>query len=81
MWTVDVIQNNSYIPLLATLCVFLPLLHDLRQMSSERFLKPTVVRDFCGVKMSLHYTTKTLLGGARSHKLLPFLTCNARQLL
>ena len=55
MWTFDVDcnQNNNYVQLLATLCVFLSLLHDLCQPSTERLLKPAVVRDFCGAKMAL----------------------------
>ena len=56
MWTFDlnyVTQNNSYVQLLATQCLFQPLILDLRQTSNERFLKLAVVRDFCGAKMSL----------------------------
>ena len=45
-------QNNSYIQSLATLCKFLPSLRDLRQMSTERFMKPAVVGDSWGVKLS-----------------------------
>ena len=51
MWTFgvnNVTQNNSYIQLLATLCELLPVLRDLRQTSTERFVKPAVVRDFSG---------------------------------
>ena len=47
MWTFDVhhvIQNNSYMQLSAKLCVFEPLLRDLRQTSPERFVKPAVAR-------------------------------------
>ena len=57
MWMFDinnVTQNNSYIQLLATLCMFQPLLRDLRQTSTERFMKPAVVHDFCCTKLSLH---------------------------
>ena len=49
-----VTQNNSYVQLLASLCVVLPLLRELRQTSTERPVKPAVVRDFCGAKISLH---------------------------
>ena len=64
MWTFYVnyvTQNNSYIQLLATLCMFLPLLRNLRQTSTERFMKPAVVHDFCGGKVSLalHYQNLT----------------------
>ena len=48
-----VTQNNSFVQLLATLCLFLPFLHDLCQTSIECFVKPAVVRDFCGTKMSV----------------------------
>ena len=61
--------NNSYVQL------FHPLLRDLRQTSTERFVKPEVVRDFSGLKMSLLLnciaSTNTRLGRTRSHKLLP----------
>ena len=56
IWTVDVndeTQNNSYVQLLATLCVFQPLLRNLRQTSTKRFVKQAVVRDFCGAKKAL----------------------------
>ena len=59
----DVTQNNSYIQLLAPLCVFLPLLHDLCQTSTDRFMKPAVVHDFWNIKLSLplalHYRNLT----------------------
>ena len=51
LWTFDidyVSQNNSYVQLFATRCVFLPLLRNLRQTFTERFVKPAIVRDFCG---------------------------------
>ena len=48
-----IIQNNSYLQLSATLCVFQPLLRDPRQTSTERFMKSAVVRYFCGTKISL----------------------------
>ena len=41
-----VTQNVSYVQLLATPCVVLPLLHNLRQTSSERFVKRAIVSDF-----------------------------------
>ena len=66
MWTFDVnyvTQNNSYVQLLARLCMFQPLLHDLL----------AVVYDFCGGKMSLALHYKNLTGLC---KLLPFLACN-----
>ena len=47
-----VTQNNSYVQMLAPLLVFLPLSRDLPQASTERFVKPEVVRDFCAAKMS-----------------------------
>ena len=50
MWKIDlnyITQTNSYVQLLATLCLFYPLLRDLRQTSTERFVKPAVVQDFC----------------------------------
>ena len=56
MWTFnlnDVTQNNSYVQLLATPCVFLPWLRDLHQTSTERFVKPAIVHDFWGMKLSL----------------------------
>ena len=67
MWTFDVnyvTQYNRYVQLLATLYVFLPLLRDLCQVSTElRFVKPAVLRDFCRAKMSLplafHYQNMT----------------------
>ena len=84
VWTFDVnyiTWNNSYVQVLATLCVFQPLLRDLRQASNERFMKLAVVRDFFGTKMSvplaLHYQK---LGSASGHRLLPFLPCITRQL-
>ena len=55
MWTFDVnyvTHNNSYVQLLVTLCVFQPLLRDLRQTFTKSFVKPAVVRDFLGSKMS-----------------------------
>ena len=57
-----VTQNNSYMQLLATLCMFQTLLHNLHKKSTECFVKPAVVCDFCGTKMSLpswHCTIKT----------------------
>ena len=48
-----VTQNNSYVQLLTTLCVFQSLFRGLRQTSTERFVKPAVVRYFCGTKMLL----------------------------
>ena len=45
-------QNNSYVQLLAPLCMFQPLIHDLRQTTTEYFVKPAVVHDFWGVKLS-----------------------------
>ena len=54
MWTFDVnhvTQNNSYMQLSATLYVFEPLLRDLRQTSTERFVKPAVV---CVIALSRH---------------------------
>lgn len=49
-----VTQNVSYVQLLATPCVVLPLLHNLRQTSSERFVKRAIVNDFfCGAKIEL----------------------------
>ena len=64
MWTFDVnyvTQNNSYVQLLAILCVLQALLCDVYQTSMERFMKPTAVRDFCDTKMSLslHYQNST----------------------
>ena len=56
MWEFDVnyvIQNNRYVQLLATLCVFQPLLRDLLKTSTERFVKRAGVCDFCGAKISL----------------------------
>ena len=55
MWTFDANQNNSYAQLLA-LCMFLPLLRDLRQTSTECF--EVVIG-----------TALPILGSARSHKL------------
>ena len=49
----SITQNNGYMQLLATLCMFLPLLRDLHQMSSECFMKPAVERNFWGVKVAL----------------------------
>ena len=46
-------QNNSYMQLLATLGVFQPLLRDVHQTSTKRFVKPVVIHDFCGAKISL----------------------------
>ena len=54
MWTFDVnyvTRENSYVQLLAPLRVFLPLLRDLRQTSTERFVKPAVVRDFWNIAL------------------------------
>ena len=63
MWPFDVTHNNSYVQLFAPLRVFLPLLCDLCQTFTERFVKPAVVRDVCGAKMSLplalHYQNLT----------------------
>ena len=85
IWTFDVndvTQNNSYTPLLPPLGVFLSLLRILRQTSTERFLKWAVVRDFWSVKVSLPLVLyyKNLTSRSRTHKLLPFLPCNAGQL-
>ena len=33
--------------------MFQPLLRNLHQISTEHFVKPVVVHDFCGAKMSL----------------------------
>ena len=41
------------VQLLATLCVFVILLRDLRPTSTERVVKPAVERDFLSVKLSL----------------------------
>lgn len=49
MWTFlvnYVTQNNSYVQLLAMVCVFQPLLRDQSQLSTERFVKPAAARDF-----------------------------------
>ena len=57
MWTSDVncvTQNNSIVQLLVPLCVFQPLLRDIRQTSTERFVEPAVVRDVCGA-LALQY--------------------------
>ena len=51
VWTFDVTRNNSYVQLLAPLPVFLPLLCDLCQRFTERFLKPAVVHD---LSLALH---------------------------
>ena len=66
MWMFDinyVTQNNSYMQLLAMLCVFLPVLRDLCQTSTKHFVKPAVVHDLCGMKWSLqlvlHYQNLT----------------------
>ena len=40
-----VTQKNSSMQLFATLCVFQPLLSDLRQTSTERFVKLAVAPD------------------------------------
>ena len=82
MWTFNVdyvTQKNSYVQLSATLCVFLPLLRDLRETSAERFVKPAVVRDFWGLKLSLPLAVHYLNTGysARSHRRLPSLPCIA----
>ena len=56
MWEFDVnyvIQSNRYVQLLATLCVFQPLIRYLLKTSTERFVKPAGVCDFCGAKISL----------------------------
>ena len=72
MSTVDVnyvTQNNSYVQL-ATLRVFQPLLRDLRQTSTERYVKPAVVRDFFVVRRCnchWHCMIKTGLGSVRNH--------------
>ena len=61
----DVTQNNNYVQLLAALRVFLSLLllRDLRQTSTEHFVKPAAVHDFWNVKLSLslafHYQNMT----------------------
>ena len=57
-----VTRNDSYVQSLATLRVFQPLF--------ERVMKPAVVRDFGGAKMSFVMT------GIR----VPFLPCNAWKL-
>ena len=44
--------------------MFQPLFRDLRQTSTERFVKPAVVRDCFGAKK--HY--QNLRGSARSHQ-------------
>ena len=46
MWAFDV----KYITIIT---IFKPLLCDLCQTSTERFMKPAVLHDFCGMKMSL----------------------------
>ena len=49
IWTFDVndiTQNNSYVQLLVPLCVFLPLLCDLRQTYTKCSMKPAVVLDW-----------------------------------
>ena len=42
----DGIHENSCVQLLAPTGVFLPMLRDLRQTSSERFVKLAVVHDY-----------------------------------
>ena len=64
MWTFDindVTQSNSYVQLLYPLCMFLSLSHDLRQTSTECFVKLAIVHDFCSMKLSLglHYQNLT----------------------
>ena len=56
------VEYYGHCKLLATLCVFQPLLNcDLHQTSTERSVKPAVVRDVCGAKTSLplHYLNLT----------------------
>ena len=48
-----VTQKNSYMQLLAPLCVVQPLIRDLCQTFTERFVKPVGVRDFSDAKMSM----------------------------
>ena len=80
MFYIDYItRNNSYVQLLATLCMFLPLLHDLCQMSTECFAKPAVVYNFWGVKLLLALGLPKPYRVVRGViKLLPFLLCIAR---
>ena len=56
MWAFDInyiMQNNTYVQLLAMLSMFQPLLHDLRQLSTEHVVKLAVVHDFGGAKILL----------------------------
>ena len=56
MWKFDVndlTQNNNYVQWLATLCVLQPLSRDLRQTSTERFVKTADAGGVCGAKISL----------------------------
>ena len=85
MWTFDVnyvTQNNIYVQFLATICVFQQSLR--RQMSTVRFVKPAVARDFYGANMSLPlalFCPKLDWVLQRvSNKLLSLTPCNAGQL-
>ena len=46
-------NDNSYIHLLEPLYMFLPLLRDLHQTSTEHFVKLAVVHDLWAVKLPL----------------------------
>ena len=65
MWTFyvnDVTQNNNYMQLLEPICGLLPLLLDLRLISTERFVKSSVVHDFwsnSSLPLALHYQNMT----------------------